>query len=397
MKICYITPGYPPNTRGGMEISLFLLTEALAKRGHKVSVFTPNYQGSDQVEEKNPKIYRLGWVSDSVFLRTNPISTRLFIKKILSFSTDFEIIDAYSWFQPAKILSKKLNIPFICSIRDSTPVCDFRIDNKPEVNSTADYFKKRFSYYGLLPRQIANAFYGYLLTQSNHSSLKGAACVFCASKALEKLVKPLNQCTKVINSIAQKDFKREKIKIDSVDFKKDKIVVYAGRLSSGKGVLFLYQVAEKLSQQNIKFVFIGEGELRREICTLVNQNIICLGRKDHDFVLNVISKAAVCVVPSLVFEAFPRLAIESISLGVPVIGTNVGGIPEAIGQAGIIIEPGNTEELTNAIRMLVDNKIEYQKYKNATEKEAKKYTETAICNKVFQGYKEVIDEFRDIS
>lgn len=385
MRICFITPYYPPNIKGGMEISLSLLAEELAK-DHKVYVFTPNYGGKNQVEGENPTIFRLTFPPDSVFLRTNPVSERVFVKGILSLKKKwkkFDVIDAYNWFHPAKILSRKLNVPYVASIRDSSCVCDFRVDSKPQVYPPMMYFKKRFGTYGISPRQLINAVYGFILTRTTVSSIKKAACVFCASQALSVLVKNLNPCIRIVKSVALGHFEEENIKVTGVDFKKDKVIVYAGRLSEGKGAFFLYKVASKIKEKNIKFVFVGDGQLRPK--ESLNGNILFLGRRSRGFVLSLLKKARIAIVPSLVFEGFPRLAIESISLGTPVIGTKIGGIPEAIGKAGIIINP-KEEELKNAILKFCSDEEFYKRKKDETLKERLVYESSRVAKLVVSNY-----------
>jgi glycosyltransferase involved in cell wall biosynthesis len=64
--------------------------------------------------------------------------------------------------------------------------------------------------------------------------------------------------------------------------------------------------------------------------------------------------AAVAVVPSVCFEVFPTSAIEALSYGLPVIGSNIGGIPEAVlhGQTGFLVEPGDAHALARQIDAL---------------------------------------------
>ena len=59
-------------------------------------------------------------------------------------------------------------------------------------------------------------------------------------------------------------------------------------------------------------------------------------------------------------EGYPGIIIEAFSVGVPVIATNIGGIPEIVenGVNGILIEPKNVEDLTRAIKSI--NQSNYQ-------------------------------------
>ena len=392
MKICFITPYYPPETKGGAEISLKLLVEALVSLGHKIIVYTPNYLGGTKVEGENPKICKLKFGPDSVFSRTNPLSCRSFVSKILATGEEFELIDAYLWYQPAKILSEKLKIPYICSIRDATPICDFRVDVNPKYYPFFQYFSKRLSY-GFSPRKIINSIYGYFLTRQNLKIISKASGLTFASKALEKIFKKYNSYGEVINSVGLPNFKKKDVEIPGINFGNDKVIVYAGRLSEGKGAGFLFEAAKRviLRDKNIKFIFIGDGPLMPKISDpKFRDNIFCLGKKPHDFVLNIVRNAKITVVPSLIFEGFPRMAVESVSLGIPVIGVNVGGIPEAIGKAGIIVDITDPQVLTEEILKIFDDEKLYQNLKSKTKFQAENFLPERIAKKVINVYKKVI-------
>jgi len=64
--------------------------------------------------------------------------------------------------------------------------------------------------------------------------------------------------------------------------------------------------------------------------------------------LNVIAGLEVMVVPSY-GETFSIATLEAMALGKPVVATRVGGIPEVLGEAGTLLEPGNPKLLADAI------------------------------------------------
>jgi glycosyltransferase involved in cell wall biosynthesis len=65
----------------------------------------------------------------------------------------------------------------------------------------------------------------------------------------------------------------------------------------------------------------------------------------------------IVVIPSTVSEGLPMVAIESMQLGIPVIGSNVGGIPEIVrdGVNGFLVPPNNAEALADRIQQLLDD------------------------------------------
>lgn len=76
-------------------------------------------------------------------------------------------------------------------------------------------------------------------------------------------------------------------------------------------------------------------------------------------------KNDVLVIPSLWEEPFGRVIFDAYKSCIPVIGSNIGGIPELIdnGKTGFLIEPGNVQELTEQINILTtDNKLLLEMY-----------------------------------
>ena len=69
------------------------------------------------------------------------------------------------------------------------------------------------------------------------------------------------------------------------------------------------------------------------------------------------------VLPSLYKEGLPNVLLESMSMGVPVVSSNLGGVPEIVidGKTGYMIEPGNSDQLADAIQKLWDDRTSYRK------------------------------------
>ena len=81
-------------------------------------------------------------------------------------------------------------------------------------------------------------------------------------------------------------------------------------------------------------------------------NIKFLGHLDAHGVASLLSQAKCSVMPSVCYENNPLGVIESLCAGTPVVGANIGGIPELISaDTGIIFESGNAEALATGIDM----------------------------------------------
>ena len=126
-------------------------------------------------------------------------------------------------------------------------------------------------------------------------------------------------------------------------------VLYFGRYDVQKGVPTLLKVCSELD--DIPLVFAGSGPLEQTVNETGNvRNVgFVSGAKLH----RLIAEARFTIYPSEWYENCPFSVMESQMLGTPVIGTNIGGIPELINTddapTGVLVEAGNSDELREAI------------------------------------------------
>ena len=132
--------------------------------------------------------------------------------------------------------------------------------------------------------------------------------------------------------------------------KKD-YVLYFGRFSREKGITTLVQAAKALPQ--ISFVFAGSGPLEHLLEGI--PNICNVGFQTGAALETLIREAKISVYPSEWYENCPFSVMESIAYGTPVLGADIGGIPELIseGETGELFEAGNVDELEQKLRKLL--------------------------------------------
>lgn len=127
---------------------------------------------------------------------------------------------------------------------------------------------------------------------------------------------------------------------------------YVGRLSHEKGVDTMLRALADEPSLTVKVAGGGplEDELRRRYGSL--PNVQFLGHLDAAGVTTLLSKAKFSVVPSEWFENNPLSVIESLCAGTPVVGADIGGIPELLDDTnGLTFESGNAAALLDAARM----------------------------------------------
>lgn len=135
--------------------------------------------------------------------------------------------------------------------------------------------------------------------------------------------------------------------------KSEKYVAYVGRFSEEKGIRTFLKVCRDLPK--INFVAAGNGPLEDEVNSV--SNVKNLGFQDAAGVRRIMENAAFVIFSSECNENCPFTVMEAISYHTPVIGADIGGVPELIsdGENGLLFETGNGEELKEKVVFLWKN------------------------------------------
>lgn len=165
----------------------------------------------------------------------------------------------------------------------------------------------------------------------------------------------------------------------SIDFKKklkayNKRFVYISQVSKEKGILDLVEVFKSIDSSYKLDIY---GSLKDvEVQQLLHYNISYKGVIDNDLVIEKILDYDCLILPSY-REGYPGIVIEALSVGIPTIVTNVGGVPEIItdGKEGFLFEPGDIQKLKILILNL-NGKLKSQLSSNALEQFEKFDSET---------------------
>lgn len=145
---------------------------------------------------------------------------------------------------------------------------------------------------------------------------------------------------------------------------KDKYFLFFGRLSYEKGVKTLLSAFKEIPECKLKVVGTGpkEDELKQYVKKTYMQNVDFLGYKQGKELTDLVSNAYFVIVPSEWYENNPMTIIEAYSVGTPVIGAQIGGIPEIVidGKTGFQFTSADTKNLRNII--LKANKLDNEEY-----------------------------------
>lgn len=174
---------------------------------------------------------------------------------------------------------------------------------------------------------------------------------------------------------------------------KEDYYVYLGRVNEVKGVRTLCKAAAQLDK---KLIVIGDGELLPELKDTYKNcsHIEFTGQMQWEEFMPILQKARFMVLPAEWSENNPLTVIESQSLGTPVLGANIGGIPELIVEEdksatatvpnGMTFTSGDVEDLKDKIENMFAYNFDYQ----AIAKDAiERYSSEAYYHKLMEYYK----------
>lgn len=205
-------------------------------------------------------------------------------------------------------------------------------------------------------------------------TLNKANKVVTVSNSLKELVLKMGISQKKLSVIRngvlpEKFFQFDKIKArEKLNLSTNKkIILFIGNLIPIKGIDILLHSFSKIGERNhIGLIIIGNGASERELMNLtkelrIESHVSFAGIKNHDEIPLWLNACDVFCLPSYI-EGFPAVVVEAIACGRPVVATNVGGISEVITNEsfGILVEPGNKEELALALSNALEKKWDYQ-------------------------------------
>jgi glycosyltransferase involved in cell wall biosynthesis len=275
---------------------------------------------------------------------------------------NFQLIHAHGMYEPpagliAKYFSEKLKIPYIITCHGSD--VNFKMSLTPQlyVDTFEQAAKVLF---------VSNA----ILNKAKSYGYSGKNAVIIPNGVNIDLFKMLD---------------KEKIK-QELHFTK-KVVGFVGNLLPVKRADKLPEIFEEINQNfETDFLIIGEGRLKNKIeknCRKKNLNITFTGKLPHEKISYYLNAMDVLILPSR-NEGFPCVVLEAQACGVPVVGSNNGGIPEAIGEGGIVVNEGENFEkrFAEGVIKMLKNPID----KNFLRNRATEYSWNNITKMEFDIY-----------
>jgi len=340
---------YPP-APGGAETVVKAYSEGLATKGHNVEVITTDlYTETPFVKREMPsEVSGIPVSRHSAFTISGEAHYVLapgMIKSFLSKKADIIHTHSYGYFQnhAGWIREKLQSTPWVI-----TP-----------------HFHPSWSMWGGSKRRTLRDFYD---SKIGKSTMEAADLITCVSNhEKEVLVKEIglkDDNIKIIyNGIHWDDWNErpdKRIFRDKYPQISDKFVIFAGRLATNKGLTNLVEAMSIGSSNKFDLVVMGaDMGLGKELDALAlshNVKMHRLGHVDDEVYRSALATAEVLVLPSE-YEAFGIVLLEAAAANTPVIGTRVGGIPEAMSENknGLIVNYNNSTELSKAIFSILED------------------------------------------
>ncbi|WP_406684200.1 glycosyltransferase family 4 protein [Seonamhaeicola sp. MEBiC1930] len=387
MKILFVHNNYGSNNSGEEHASQGL-ADLLESNNHTVEWFR---KSSDVIQDSF--LMKILAFCSGIY---NPRAVRELKIKILEFKPDIiQVQNVYPFISPAILkMINRLNIPVVMRCPNYRLFCPtgLHLDEKNEVCEKCLKGLKE------LNAVIKNC------EKSRFKSLGYALRNFCA-RTLWKLPKNMDAY------IVQSDFQKNKFIENGIPSSKlfvipgltpalktneiidvGEYVSFIGRASTEKGIVEFIEVATALPMLN--FAVVGAVDPSLEDLKKVSpSNVLWTGflsGKEYD---SFYQKSKIVVVPSKWYEGFPNVITRAMQHGKPVITSNIGAMQSIIEHDinGLLVEPGNTVQLKNAIENLYKDDLKCKKMGLMGKEKAKvAYNDTIIYKELMNVYKFII-------
>ena len=361
--------------RGGDCVYLLNLEEMLRSRGHEVAVFAMDYPENSPSEWSQyfaPEITFQGGALQKIKAvgRTLGIGdiNAAFTSVLDKFKPDVvHLNNIHSYLSPqiARI-ARRHGIKVVWTLHDYKLICpSYSCRCHGEICERCFTDKSQVVKQRCMKGSLGASLIAWLEAQKwDTSALSTAVDSFiCPSEFMAaKMAQggfPKGKIVTLNNFIAPEMW--EKCSSAPVNTDRDDYYCYVGRLSEEKGVETLLKTASRLPY---RLKIAGGGPLAEELKKRYAgcDNIEFLGHLDGDGVNRLLAAARFSVVPSEWYENNPFSVIESHCAGTPVVGANIGGIPELIDDTdGITFMSRDTESLEDAIQEAWNMTWDYKK------------------------------------
>ncbi len=386
--------------KGGSEKYYFELAELLKENGHEVAFFSMNNEKNIKTGEKEYFVDEIDLNTGSKLKALDVIYSKANYKKMKEaledFKPDIVHINNFQRQLSASIIKaiKEENIPIVFTAHDVQAICPAitMMDNDKNICEKCMHGKymnciKKKCNKGSTLKSIIGALEGYYYRIKKIYTKKIDYIITPSEFYKTKLIEdgmPKNKIEAIPNFVELKDYN-----LETID---EGYALYFGRLSKEKGILNLINAFSKL-KKGILYIA-GEGPEKETIESIIKDNklenrVKLLGFLNSDQMKETIRKCKFVVVPSIWYENCPYSVMETLAIGKPVIGSNIGGIPELVkeNRNGLIYQYDDIYDLTNKMKVLFEDRRLIELFgKNAKDDANRLYGKEVYYNRILKIY-----------
>lgn len=365
MKILILQDDFPPVAQGGAGIVAFRLAQAMQAQGHEVLVVTTTQEKGDQgrTHYQGLTLHRIYANFHIRWMGYLGLYNPQTVGKVRKIFADFkpDVVHAHNVHRFLSYhclkLAKKSGAKVILTAHDAMLVSQGKVT------------RQRISFW----QQMATYRWRFnpLRTLAIQYYLKFVDQIVAVSEALKEVLayNGIRGVRVIHNGIdsAQWSIGEEAIARfrERQDLMGKKVILFGGRLSQAKGgnqaILALKEIV--VTHHNTVLLVMGEknyyakGMLTKADMMGITDCIRFTGWISGDELKAAYGVADVVLVPSLYIDPFPTVNLEAMAAGKPVVGTCLGGTPEAVqsGITGFIVDPHDTHVLAGRIGELLSD------------------------------------------
>ena len=384
MKILQGCVRYPP-APGGAETVVKAYSEGLRDLGHEVEVITTDlYTETPFVKKEMPsEVNGINVTRHKAYTVSGEAHYVLapgMVQSFLSKNADIIHTHSYGYFQnhAGWIRERFQSTPWVI-----TP-----------------HFHPSWSMWGGSKRKTLREFYDNVIGKG---TMETADLIICVSKhERDMLVSEIgiseDNIKIIYNGINWADWQ---VLPDKLLFRKqfpnisDKFVLFAGRLATNKGLSDLISAMNLVNKESVDLVITGAdmglGKQLEKEASEKGVRMHRLGHIDDETYRSLLAAAEVLVLPSE-YEAFGIVLLEAAAAETAVIGSNVGGIPEAMspGKNGLIVEYNDIDNLSRSIATLLEDQKMCREMGLAGRLWAQNFSWDSIIKELEQEYNSII-------
>ena len=427
MNVVFATEYYHPWAPGGTAWSLELLARALTARGHEVTVVTPNYGGPAREEVNGVPVVRFpfwrrlrpGAGLAPLHDHVNPLFHLLFARALVSEARRAGAHVLHAQEKHALVgtflAGRWLGKPVFLSLRDFGLICPITTCLLRHTHVPSDCGSAK------LQRECVPDFFSRYIRAGALRKLRiraSLALLYLDARIKGALVRRVTGITAVSRSLLDIYDRAGRIRVERgrvvynlapppaaggfdrsralADFglPAHPVVLYVGKCSPGKGFSVFVEAARIVAERMPETCFVAVGEGPPDWFPR-GAEVRLLGSRPHAEVERLYALADVVVHPAVWPEPFSRVPLEAAAFAKPVIGTKIGGTPEAVEDksTGLLVERSDPDALARAIEeLLADPELRLALGRRAAEMVSAKFSGDRIVDDLLRAYGSIAEK-----